>query len=200
MSLRFHLNSMPQTNIPPTERVVDIANHVLSSTSSVLKTTTCSRSSALPWGHPRLHQQPTSSWAGWRLSSWPAARSPSARTHGNVSLMTSSSCGQGLQRIWMCSSNTSALFTHHQVHHRLLHRSILDILSSLKVGFLKTDIHTKTTDFHAYLPNSSCHPRHVVNNIPYSQFLSLRRLCADTEVSNARCDEMEGGSCVGAIT
>ena len=31
MSLRFHLNSMPQTNIPPTERVVDIAHHVLSS-------------------------------------------------------------------------------------------------------------------------------------------------------------------------
>ena len=30
-ALRFHLNSMSQTNIPPTERIVDIANHVLSS-------------------------------------------------------------------------------------------------------------------------------------------------------------------------
>ena len=82
----------------------------------------------------------------------------------------------------------------HQVHHRLLHRStaFLDILISLKDGFLKMDIHTKPTDFHAYLPNSSCHPRHVVKNIPYSQFLRLRRLCADTEVFNARCDEMEG--------
>ena len=30
-ALRFHLSSMPQTNISPTERVVDIANHVLSS-------------------------------------------------------------------------------------------------------------------------------------------------------------------------
>ena len=82
----------------------------------------------------------------------------------------------------------------HQVHHRLLHRStaFLDILISLKDGFLKTDIHTKPTDSHAYLPNSSCHPRHVVKNIPYSQFLRLRRLCADTEVFNARCDEMEG--------
>ena len=29
--LRFHVNSMPQTNIPPTERVADIANHVVSS-------------------------------------------------------------------------------------------------------------------------------------------------------------------------
>ena len=68
----------------------------------------------------------------------------------------------------------------------------LDILISLKDGFIKTDIPTKTTDSHAYLPNSSCHPRHVVQNIPYSQYLRLRRLCADTEVFNARCDEMEG--------
>ena len=52
----------------------------------------------------------------------------------------------------------------------------LDILISLKDGFLKTDIHTKPTDSHAYFPNSSCHPHHVVNNIPYSQFLRLRRL------------------------
>ena len=68
----------------------------------------------------------------------------------------------------------------------------LDILISLKDGFIKTDIPTKTTDSHAYLPNSSCHSHHVVNNIPYSQVLWLRRLCADTEVFNARCDEMEG--------
>ena len=27
--LRFHLNSMPQTNIPPIERVADVANQVL---------------------------------------------------------------------------------------------------------------------------------------------------------------------------
>ena len=49
----------------------------------------------------------------------------------------------------------------------------LDILISLKNGFLKTDIHSKPTDSHAYLPSSSCHPRHVVKNIPYSQFLRL---------------------------
>ena len=68
----------------------------------------------------------------------------------------------------------------------------LDILISLKDGLLKTDIHSKPTDSHAYLPNSFCCPRHVVKNIPYSQFLRLRRFCADTEVFNARCDEMEG--------
>ena len=49
----------------------------------------------------------------------------------------------------------------------------LDILISLKDSFLKMDIHTKPTDSHAYLPNSSRHPRHVVKNMPYSQFLRL---------------------------
>ena len=82
---------------------------------------------------------------------------------------------------------------HHHVHHASSTDQLpfLDILISLKDGFLKTDIHTKPTDSHAYFPNSSCHPHHVVNNIPYSQFLSLRRLCADTEVFNVRYHEME---------
>ena len=30
-ALRFHLNSMPQTNVPSTKRIVDIANHAFSS-------------------------------------------------------------------------------------------------------------------------------------------------------------------------
>ena len=70
----------------------------------------------------------------------------------------------------------------------------LDILISLKDSFLKTDIHTKPTDSNTYLPNSPCHPRHVVNNIPYSQFLRLQQLCMDTKVFNAHCDKMEGRS------
>ena len=41
-------------------------------------------------------------------------------------------------------------------------------------------------------PTAPRHPRHVVQNIPYSQFLRLRRLCAGTEVFNARSEEMEG--------
>ena len=68
----------------------------------------------------------------------------------------------------------------------------LDILISLKESFLKMDIHTKPTGSHAYLPSSSCHSHQVVKNIPYSQFLRLQQLCADTKVFNAHCDEMEG--------
>ena len=45
-------------------------------------------------------------------------------------------------------------------------------------------MHYKPTDFHNYLLYSSSHPSHAKNAIPYSQFLSLRRLCGeDSEFS-----------------
>ena len=68
----------------------------------------------------------------------------------------------------------------------------LDINISLKDGYLHTDIYTKPTDTHAYLHHKSCHPRHTVNNIPFSQFLRLRRICSETETFDARADEMTG--------
>ena len=66
----------------------------------------------------------------------------------------------------------------------------LDINISLKDGFLHTDLYSKPTDAHAYLHFFSCHPRHTLQNMPYSQFLRLRRLCSDDDTFNRRCDEM----------
>ena len=54
----------------------------------------------------------------------------------------------------------------------------LDILIKKKNNYLTTDLHTKATDKRAYLPHSSCHPRHCRDNIPYSQLLRARRLCS----------------------
>ena len=68
----------------------------------------------------------------------------------------------------------------------------LDITIALKEGFLETDIYTKPTDSHAYLHHSSCHPQHCISNIPYSQFLRLRRICSNTEVFDVRAEEMSG--------
>ena len=68
----------------------------------------------------------------------------------------------------------------------------LDINISLKDGFLTTDVFTKPTDSHAYLHHRSCHPRHCVENIPFSQFLRLRRLCSDTSLYDKRADTMTG--------
>ena len=105
--------------------------------------------------------------------------------------------------LWTGSPEDLDVFFEHNSFHPTIKFTItsstnqlpfLDILISLKGGFLKTDIHTKPTDSNTYLPNSPCHPCHVVNNIPYSQFLRLRQLCMDTKVFNAHCDEMEGWS------
>jgi hypothetical protein len=66
----------------------------------------------------------------------------------------------------------------------------LDINITLKDGFLHTDLYSKPTDAHAYLHSSSSHPRHTVNNIPYSLFIRLRRLCSTPEAFNTRCQEL----------
>ena len=60
--------------------------------------------------------------------------------------------------------------------------------SEKEVNFLGTTIHltnnrleaeicTKPTDTHQYLFPSSCHPRHVIKNIPKSLALRIRRVC-----------------------
>ena len=66
----------------------------------------------------------------------------------------------------------------------------LDILIKIKDGMLQTDLYTKPTDAHNYLHYRSAHPSHVKNNIPYSQFLRLRRLCSQEEDFVARCTDM----------
>ena len=44
---------------------------------------------------------------------------------------------------------------------------------------LKTTLFCKPTDTHNYLLYSSEHPRHLLNGIPYSQLLRVRRICSD---------------------
>ena len=56
---------------------------------------------------------------------------------------------------------------------------------------MHTDIYTKPTDAHGYLHNRSCHPKHVCENIPFSQFLRLRRLCSDQDTFKLRCEQLQ---------
>ena len=44
---------------------------------------------------------------------------------------------------------------------------------------LITTLYCKPTDSHNYLLYSSEHPRHILNGIPYSQFLRVRRICSE---------------------
>ena len=167
--LRFHVNSMPQTNIPPTERVADIANHVLSSNVFSFEDDYFQQIFGTAMGTPMAPSVPNLHfWLDAQLrasSPVPVSQDTWKRFIDDIFLL----------RIWKVL-RTHQLFFHPTIKFTSSTDQLpfLDILISLKDGFLKTDIHTKPIDSHAYLPSSSCHPRHVVNNIPYSQFLSLR--------------------------
>ena len=57
--------------------------------------------------------------------------------------------------------------------------SFLDTLVKIdQSGNLYTDLFTKTTDSHSYLRYDSAHPPHCKKNLPYGQFLRLRRICS----------------------
>ena len=47
--------------------------------------------------------------------------------------------------------------------------SFLDLKMSLSRGQLTTDLHTKSTDKHQYLPYTSAHPGHNKGSIVFSQ-------------------------------
>ena len=112
-ALQFHLNSMPQTNIPLRERVVNITNHVLSNNVFSFENDYFQQIFGTAMGTPMAPS--TSSWAS----------------------MTSFSCGCGHPRICMCScsSNTSTLF-HLTIKFPITSSTdqlpFLDILISLK--------------------------------------------------------------------
>ena len=52
----------------------------------------------------------------------------------------------------------------------------LDVTVSLKHGKLRKILFTKLTDSQFYINTSSCHPSHVLKNIPKGQFIRLRRI------------------------
>ena len=58
----------------------------------------------------------------------------------------------------------------------------LDTLVHLRPdGSLETSLYTKPTDAHLYLHYKSDHPRGQLKNIPYGQFLRIRKICSRTE-------------------
>lgn len=56
--------------------------------------------------------------------------------------------------------------------------TFLDLEVYIENDQIKTTIHYKPTDAHAYLRYDSHHPEACKNSIPYSQLLRLRRICA----------------------
>ena len=55
---------------------------------------------------------------------------------------------------------------------------------------IRTDIYYKETDAHEYLPFSSCHPRHTLENIPYNLARNICALVDDPLRINFRLNEL----------
>ena len=66
---------------------------------------------------------------------------------------------------------------------------VLDVTLHLIDGFFRTDVYSKPTDSHLYLPPSSSHPRHVFKAIPFGVALRLRRNCSKDDFLSNRCKE-----------
>ena len=51
--------------------------------------------------------------------------------------------------------------------------------TKLEGNIISTSLYLKPTDAHLYLNAKSCHPRHVIKNLPKGQFIRIRRICSD---------------------
>ena len=69
--------------------------------------------------------------------------------------------------------------------------NFLDIPVSIAEGVTETDLYVKPTDSHQYLLSSSCHPFYCKKSIPYSQALTLNRICSNNEFFDKRCNDLE---------
>ena len=69
---------------------------------------------------------------------------------------------------------------------------VLDLTSYLIDGFIRTDVYSKPTDSHLYLPPSSCHPKHVFKAIPFGVATRLKRNCSDETFLAKRTAEYKG--------
>ena len=68
----------------------------------------------------------------------------------------------------------------------------LDVEVRLKDGKISTDLYTKPTDSHNYLPWNSCHPKSTKKSIPYSLALRIRRICSEHGDFHKRLYQLDG--------
>ncbi|XP_070573545.1 uncharacterized protein [Ptychodera flava] len=65
----------------------------------------------------------------------------------------------------------------------------LDVRLYLMDNRLETDLYSKPTSSHRYLPPNSCHPPHIFRSIVYSGSLRIRRICSKPEWCDERLTE-----------
>ena len=64
----------------------------------------------------------------------------------------------------------------------------LDLNLSVSQGMIKTDTHFKPTARNSLLNYKSFHPKHLRDNLPFGQFLRLRRNCSNIEDYKTQAD------------
>ena len=69
---------------------------------------------------------------------------------------------------------------------------VLDLTLHLKDGLIVTDIYSKSTHSHLYLPFSSSRPLHCKRAIPYGVALRIKHNCSTDEFLETRCEEYKG--------
>ena len=70
--------------------------------------------------------------------------------------------------------------------------NFLDLTLHLVDGKIETDIYSKPTDSHLYLPPSSSHPYSCIKSIPYSVGLRIKRNCSNNLFLQNRTKEYKG--------
>ena len=62
--------------------------------------------------------------------------------------------------------------------------NFLDVTVSIGNGLIQISVYTKSTDAHLFLNSTSCHPDHVIRNLPKGQFIRYRRICSNDTIFN----------------
>ncbi|XP_070189013.1 uncharacterized protein [Littorina saxatilis] len=193
-AIKEELDSRPQGDRPPTETIVKVADHVLTNNVFTFEEEVYQQIHGTAMGTPMAPSVANLFMAAlerklFQQSPVPVNSELWRRYIDDIFMLwtgTDDDLDTFLKHI--NSLHPTIKFTHHSSLERV---SFLDISVSLKDGYLQTDLYSKPTDSHAYLCQNSCHPAHVKRNLPYSQFLRLRRLCSEEEQFQQRCDEME---------
>ena len=68
----------------------------------------------------------------------------------------------------------------------------LDTFVTIRDNKLVTKPHTKPTDNKQYILPSSCHPKHIIRSIPYSQALRIKRICTDHQTLIEELENLRG--------
>ena len=194
-ALTHFLNNSVERKVPPANRVLELAEHVLENNVFRFDGDLFLQVFGTAMGTP-LAPSAANLFMGW-LETQLLASSPVPIQEELWKRFI-----DDIFLLWMGSEEElNEFFSHLNAFHRSIKFTMnssatsvpfLDISISLENGFLVTDVYTKPTDSHAYLHPRSCHPRHIIKNIPYSMFLRLRRLCSKEETFKKRCEEWTG--------